>query len=338
MIMILGVDSVVSDSFPYRESATESFNTLRGQHGISDLVCGFTPDRPLFIEEHVHRNHRTLQFPTAVKSLLADEVTLIDSIYVAVDAMIALSNAYFFGFLHGEPSITNILIREAPEKRTLEMIQSNACLRRSSSEEDFTFLEKHLQQCKGMIINADLAVRHDSSRAVARRLSTVLPFASRRQLDAWMEAEPGSPGPPHTLLDDIEGVLWIVMWKIVTHADRERREMVWHKALSSDDVSTVNHTKHAIVAWFNDRGHTKKVEKQVGVMARPVIFWGTIYDIMKEWMTIAKQARLDVEVFESDNDEYPDVIKALTLEHLTMYLKAGVEFLEKSGQYRDGAE
>ncbi|KAI0318782.1 hypothetical protein OF83DRAFT_1082682 [Amylostereum chailletii] len=203
----------------------------------------------------------------------------------------------------------------------------------------FAFLERHLRVCKAVVIDVDAVVYGGLIRGCSayHHDPTVLKFMSRRGLSARDVS--GQYGLTHSVLDDVEGVLWIVMWKIVTHADREWREMGWYETLSSDSVSTVNHTKQAIVSWFSERDFVRKGKKKVTVLARPLLFWDSIYDIVKEWMKIAKVARLDMEVIESyDNEDLDEETREVTFEYLVRYLKAGVEFLEKSGQYRDGTE
>ncbi|KZV64287.1 hypothetical protein PENSPDRAFT_541762, partial [Peniophora sp. CONT] len=103
---------------------------------------------------------------------------------------IGIYNAYSLNWLHRDISSGNVLFRLSPETRDDE--------------------QRHLRQCKCVIIDGDAAVRMDK-REFASLKSGTMEFMSIRGLRAWA----GSGGDFHCILDDMEAVFWLLVYTLV---------------------------------------------------------------------------------------------------------------------------
>ncbi|KZV62096.1 hypothetical protein PENSPDRAFT_591930, partial [Peniophora sp. CONT] len=197
----------------------------------------------------------------------------------------------------------------------------------------------HLKQCKGMIIDGDLAVRMDDIREIASFKSGTLPFMSERVLRASKERSPSL----HFALDDMESVLWLLIWVLVCREtkgeERTEGEEELVAKLNTHDIAQLVDTKLVFLS--------QPVDSIRSTHLRPSNRPAT--NLVRDWLDVANEARNEAkslflveEMDESGESVWrwveaeaidKDKLHALTYKYFQRYLEIGVEFLKRKEAY-----
>jgi len=160
-------------------------------------------------------------------------------------AMIGLYNAFRKDFIHRDISNGNIPLLHAEERKTKPDFNKikkldKADVTAENTDEVFQYLDG-LEDCRAVLIDGDQAVDWIAERAPAKSRSVTLPFVSMRLLDANLSQIP-------TPADDLEAVLWTVVWAALR---RLREPTIAERAImagmSSDDIVIVGGLKSSFL-------------------------------------------------------------------------------------------
>ncbi|KZV62309.1 hypothetical protein PENSPDRAFT_758796 [Peniophora sp. CONT] len=344
---------IMKDSYPLVEQArveTEFLTTMQHQHGFAPIMgamvvehdyaqllsmkglrrCETPPEDGAVINDELREHRRLL---SAVEGKPLSEASALDVVYVCVDCMIGIYNAYSLNWLHRDISSGNVLFRLSPETRNDKQVDGNACLEKLEVAEGINvdLLRRHLRQCKCVIIDGDAAVRMEE-REFATLKSGTMEFMSIRGLRAWAV----SGGTYHCILDDMEAVFWLLVHTLVVRKSQEERTVDENGFLTDLGVLDARQLAASKVEFIGPNGAGTRIDWIDGDM-----------DIVNEWLDITAQLNKEAEnIFSKQKDprrarrvpREPQEVDAEKLRevahrYFSRYLMAGLEFLDSAGAY-----
>ncbi|KAH8119828.1 hypothetical protein DFH11DRAFT_1754236 [Phellopilus nigrolimitatus] len=358
-----GKPIVLKDSWPLRSRASaemKMFEAVQGQHGIPDILGGFTVPHPTDIfsdledvqicDDYYGKQKRPTCDPiveprvqnylialTEGESLVGAEPY--DIGHAAVDGIIGHFNLFLNGHLHRDVSSGNVLRMPKVVQRSRDYIQKmNACFSHPKVQNtgEFIFLLEYMSECLGFINDGDQAIEWRKDRESGRHRSGTLPFMSQRITRGWILDE----FILHTAIDDLESFAWLVLWCALYGLENPSNlEALWIERLTADDLHQVLDRKTGIITDLS-----KESTRLTMPFSKPLV---QLLPLASDWLSLSQEAaeRLDMFLltfvansqYETLEDviadfvlakEFYDQLEDLSIDFYTKYLWTGVKFLQ----------
>ncbi|KIJ41908.1 hypothetical protein M422DRAFT_171633 [Sphaerobolus stellatus SS14] len=204
------------------------------------------------------------------------------------------------GWLHRDVSIGNVLLMMEPEPRNPVEAFSNLG-------------ELYFNECVGFIIDGDLAVKWNNlDHEDALRRSGTPPFMSINLIQSWLSGEEIY----HTPIDDLESFIWVLLWAIFDILPKKRIQLTPVEQRYNDSLRSNSLGLLGVKGGLLD-----------DLDIRPLKKWSSGFrafaPLLKEWLTLAKQARAEMIAFEDSPPTDVEFYK----NYYAQYLEIGVKYL-----------